>query len=69
MLLEQDIANFEIIDSGNHGALHDRPSLVIFDIARPETPVERHICGESLLFEVPDRIVVSIGEEVSNITR
>ena len=63
-LLEKHAAGFEVTDLGHHGALHDGTALVVFDVAHPAGFVEGNFLGKALFFEVPDGIVIGIGEEV-----
>jgi len=66
-LLQQHAAGLEVADLGHHGALHDGAAFVIFDVAHPPRLLERDLLGEALLFEVADRVIVGVGEEVHDI--
>ena len=46
-------------------ALHQRPSVVVFDISPPSVLRNGELVAESLLFEVPDGKVVRISQKVS----
>ena len=63
-LLSEDIRLCEIVDFAQHCTLHDRAAFVIFDVPGPYRPIECDFLGEALLFEVPDGIVVCVGEKV-----
>lgn len=58
---------FEVADFGQHGALHYGAALVVLDVAHPDGLFERDFFGEALLFEVADRVVIGVGEEVHDV--
>ena len=64
LLFQQHAADFEVADLGQHGALHDGAAFVILDVAHPARFLQRNVLCEALLFEVADRVVVCVGEEM-----
>lgn len=63
-LLQEHAAAFEIAKAGQHGALHDGATLVIFDIAHPDRLLERDLLCKTLLLEIANSIIVGIGQKV-----
>ena len=67
LLLQEQPTRLEIADFGEHAALHDCSSLVIFDVTHPARPLQCDLLGEALLLEVADSIVVGVGQEVHDV--
>ena len=54
-------------DVSLNSALHHRASIVVFDITFPSWLWQVMVLGESLLSEVLDSIVVSVGQKVEEL--
>lgn len=67
LLLKEHAAHFQISNARQHGALHNRSALVIFDIAHPNVLGERDFLGKPLFLEIANRVVVGIRQEVHDV--
>lgn len=67
LLLKEHAAHFQISNARQHGALHNGSALVIFNVSHPDVLGKSDFLGKTLLFEITNRIVVGIREEVHDI--
>lgn len=67
LLLKEHAAHFQISNARQHGALHNRSALVIFNVSHPDVLGESDFLGEALFLEIANRIVVGICQEVHDV--
>eukprot|EP00968_Pinguiococcus_pyrenoidosus_P002140 scaffold111_cov252-Pinguiococcus_pyrenoidosus.AAC.8 len=61
------LRDLHVVDGGMDVALHQRPAVIVFDVAVPLLPRHADRLAEALLLEVADGVVVRVREEVSNL--
>ena len=46
---------------------HQRATVIVFDIPSPVVLFEDHVGGKSLLFEVPNGVIVSVRQKILDV--
>lgn len=67
LLLKEHAAHFQISNARQHGALHNRSALVIFNVSHPNVFGEGDFLSKTLFLEITNRIVVGIRQEVHDV--
>ena len=65
-LLQYHAAYLQIPYLGEHRALHNGTSLIILNISHPERFFKCDFLRKALLFEIPNCVVIRIGQKVHN---